>query len=182
MNLIQRILPSDSRYLDGTEVTKRLLYVWSLSFALKWIGIVLGGIQAGSMFVRWQPLPNFRLAVIGVFLWLNYLWIRRFLRWMKPVVSDTQGRLRIFACVGAIYLLWNRFRFGVLQDGVGTACDAASGYLLTAFLSEVPNWKAAVLVIADLLNAGHHITEFLAFVQHVEDVCITDTRRFMAGS
>ena len=137
MSLIQRILLSAYRALDQAEVFKRLLFVWALSFALKWIGIVLGGIQAGSMFVRWQPLPNFRMVVIGLFIWLNYLWIKRFFKWIMPLFSGTRGRLRALSCVGAIYLVWNRFRFGVVQDGVEAACDAASGYMISAALSEL---------------------------------------------
>ena len=181
MSLIQRILPSEQRPLDQSEVFKRVLYVWALSFALKWIGIVLGGLQAGSMVIRWQPPTHFRDVVIVVFLWLNYLWVGRFLRWIKPIMTDTGGRLRAISCMGAIYLIWNRFRFGLVQDGIGAACDAASGYLLTAVLSEIPYWKAAILVVADLVNGGHHVAEFLELVQQVETVCITDTRRFMAG-
>ena len=55
----------------------------------------------------------------------------------------------------------------------------ASGYLLTAVLSEIRIGKPHSGA-ADLVNGGHHVV-ILELVQQVETVCITDTRRFMAG-
>ena len=164
----QRLIPKHDRPLDQPEIFRRIFYLWCCSLVIRLVSVFLGKSQlallgAGTGFV-------FKLFAVVLLGYLNYQWIKRLSHWMRPTLSSKMNGLRLVAYVGIVFLIWNRFRFGLIQDGLYAACHAGATAMISSILAEIPFWHELVTQLAALTdNSGE--TRFIERIKNIEMSC-----------